>query len=216
MKDHISKSQQDHRKLWHMACAHWYIGGFALPLAIAIIGIMVVMAAGWLPSELPSSFGEFTVLALVALVFYVATFAVSTYVSARIVNKRYRVEDSDQLSKLATIYTVSAGAAVTMLVTWWAAMLFDEPLGDVDEGLTLFSNADPADLLMYIAGDTGAFFLVGAVVFYLLSHKLISAGDKDLESTEDDTATDTDKENLDSDDDDDEEEFEEEDSSEEE
>ncbi|MEX0668262.1 MAG: hypothetical protein WD061_00800 [Candidatus Saccharimonadales bacterium] len=184
------------KQLWHMACAHWYIGGFALPLAIAIIAVMITVAAGWMPDELPTTAGQFIGLLAVGVVFYVVTFTISTYTSAKIINKRYSVKDSDQLSKLATIYTLITGAAVTILVTWWVALLTDRVADaeSVSDKLALLSNSDPADLIMYAAGDAGAFFLVGAAVFYFLSHKLIkSSGDQLKDIQEEDSSADDDK-----------------------
>lgn len=129
---------------WYIAATHWLTSGFVIPLILTFIIVLVLgLVFG---KNLESSA---TLIAFASILYSPLVYWLGVMYSARYVNKKYDIKDSNEIAKLATLYLVVVGG-----------------------GYRIFQIINGSGLTVEHIG-----FVLTVIVFYIASKKYIRSSD---------------------------------------
>lgn len=130
---------------WNIAAIHWLISGFVIPLILNLtISLVLVLVFG------EDFIKKNMTLAASASILYSPLISwLSVMYSARYVNKKYIIKNSNEIAKLATLYLVIVGG-----------------------GFRIFQIIGGSGLSVELIG-----FVLAIIVFYIASKKYIRTSD---------------------------------------
>jgi hypothetical protein len=129
---------------WYIAATHWLTSGFVVPL---ILNILISLVLGLVfGGDLKN---KITLIAFVSIIFSPLIYWSGVMYSARYINKKYIIKNSNEIANLATIYVLIVGG-----------------------GYRLFQIIQGSGLtLEHIS------FILGVIAFYIASKKYIQTSE---------------------------------------
>lgn len=129
---------------WNIAATHWLTSGFVIPF---ILTFVIALILGFVFGK---DIGEgATLIAVASIIYSPLVYWLGVMYSARYVNKKYFIKDSNEIAKLSTIYLIVVGG-----------------------GFRLFKIINGSGLTVEHIG-----FILAVVAFYIASKKYIHTTD---------------------------------------
>lgn len=129
---------------WNIAATHWLTSGFVIPL---ILTFVVVLVLGLVFGE--NLKNNANVIAFASILYSPLIYWLGVMYSARYVNKKYFIKDSNEIAKLATLYLLVVGG-----------------------GYRIFQIVNGSGLTVEHIG-----FVLAVVAFYIASKKYIRSSE---------------------------------------
>jgi len=135
---------------WNIAATHWLTSGFVVPLILSFVIIFILKIIFGKDIESGA-----TLIAFASIIYLPVVYWLGVMYSARYVNKKYFIESSNEIAKLATIYLIIVGG-----------------------GLRLLQTINGSGLIMDNIG-----FILAVIVFYIASKKYIKNSNEQSSTT---------------------------------
>lgn len=129
---------------WNIAATHWLTSGFVVPLILTFVIVLVLGLVFGQGLE-----NSATLIAFASILYSPLVYWLAVMYSARYVNKKYFIKDSNEIAKLATLYLVVVGGGFRLLQIISGYGLTIEHIG----------------------------FILAVIVFYIASKKYIRTSD---------------------------------------
>ena len=129
-----------HSASWNIAATHWLTSGFAIPFVLTLIITLIIKVI--FNKDVDSATA---LIVSVSVIYLPLVYWLGVMYSARYINKKYFVENSNEIAKLSTIYLIVVGG-----------------------GFRLFQIINGSGLTIELIG-----FVLAVIVFYLASRKYI-------------------------------------------
>lgn len=95
---------------WYIAATHWLTSGFVIPL---ILTFVIALIFGLIFGK--DAIKEARLIAFSLIIYMPLIYWLGVMYSARYINKKYFIEDSNEIAKLATLYLTLVGGGFRLI-----------------------------------------------------------------------------------------------------